>query len=100
MEQSKNERKKGYFIPIRVNYKSKTAEEQAEEILRIVSTCYYETGRQVGITYSADAPQTNRIGETYKQVNGWKTGIKGSNQAAVMQAIERLLESEYTELQG
>ena len=57
-------------------------------------------GAIVGITFSANQEQTNTIFATYAS-NQWKTNISGTNQSAVINSIEQLLETpKYQHLQA
>ncbi|NDH08309.1 MAG: hypothetical protein EBY16_01595 [Gammaproteobacteria bacterium] len=79
------------------------ANEQAvfilNEVLRLHQDPWYSS-KKIGITYSANQYQTQTILQRYHS-GAWKTGTNGSNQAAVIQEIERLLgQPRWQELQN
>lgn len=76
------------------------AKDQAIKILDEVERLHANGAQRVGITYSANQDQTDKIIDTYKN-GGWKTGTTGSNQASVIAAVEQLLvEQKYQHLQS
>jgi len=91
----------GAFVPTRIAYKGKLTREQAKEILERVAYYHFQLGyAKVGITYSANHDQTEKIRKTYEE-GGWDTGTDGTNQAAVMREVENLLATkDYKDLQG
>ena len=67
-----------------------TDEEQARVILAEVDRLHKLGAKTVGITYSANQGQTDKILDVYAK-GQWKTGTSGSNQASVMNEVEKLL---------
>ncbi|HEV2614957.1 MAG TPA: hypothetical protein VGV92_09710 [Gammaproteobacteria bacterium] len=91
------EEEKGAFIPFRMDYSTKekkpgelTNEQQADRILENVRKLKDQGYEKVGITYSANRQQADKIRGAYEQ-GKWKVGIKGSNQAEVMAIVEKKL---------
>lgn len=80
----------------RGNYISSS--EQALTIIRKAQDLLGHGSSGVAITYSASYGQTVEIHKTYKSGH-WKTNTSGANQAAVMTAMESLMEGDYAELQ-
>ena len=73
--------------------------EQAELIALAVQRLLDAGAPGVGIIYSANYGQTREITRTYL-CGGWHTGTGGSNQAAVMTALEDGMAEAYASLQG
>lgn len=83
-----------------VRFDSLSTEQQATFILDKVNQLHQQGHATIGITYSANQEQTERIKKTYAQKQ-WKTNTSGANQAAVIARIETLLKKEtYAHLQG
>jgi hypothetical protein len=87
----------GGFIPFRMDYSTKekkpdelTNENQADKILEQVRKLKNQGYEKVGITYSANREQADKIRGAYSE-GKWKVGIKGSNQAEVMALVEKKL---------
>lgn len=74
-------------------------EEQALRIISKAITCLSAGHDHVYITYSANYDQTQMINSTYTSGN-WHTFTNGANQAAVINAMEELLDEKYRNLQG
>ncbi|KTC65233.1 hypothetical protein Lade_1416 [Legionella adelaidensis] len=94
---------KGGLIPFQVDFEKQGAplstRAQAITILDEVARLHAMGAKKVGITYSANQAQSENILQVYNQ-GGWKTGTTGSNQAAVIEEIEKLLtERKYMHLQ-
>lgn len=94
----------GHFIPFLVRFKDKSgalvpAEGQAMKVISKVREILKKGAQGVAILYSANYRQTQLIQETYAS-NQWKTGVNGSNQAAVVHCVEQLIDQSYKELQG
>ncbi|MGB1271457.1 MAG: hypothetical protein ACPG5T_05240, partial [Endozoicomonas sp.] len=90
----------GALVPFYLDYRGKSAEQQAEQILMKADEVFQSTSglKGVAITYSANHQQTGHILNTYQ--NGqWKTGTQGAAQADVMKAMEGLMENKYKHLQ-
>ncbi|MBN9226648.1 MULTISPECIES: hypothetical protein [Legionella] len=92
------------IVPFRVDFEKNgvgvSTRAQAAQILDEVARQHANGAKTVGITYSANQAQTDKIQSTYKN-GGWKTGTDGSNQAAVISEIEQLLTTpKYQHLQG
>ncbi|KTD65594.1 hypothetical protein Lsan_0748 [Legionella santicrucis] len=92
------------IVPFHVDFKKNgidvSSREQAIIILDEVAKLHAHGSKSVGITYSANQEQTDKILDTYRK-GGWQTGIIGSNQASVIFEIERLLtKAKYQHLQG
>lgn len=92
------------IVPFRVDFEkngtSVSSRAQAIQILDEVARLHANGAKTVGITYSANQDQTDKITDTYKK-GGWKTGTNGANQAAVISQIEQLLtEPKYQHLQS
>jgi hypothetical protein len=95
---------KGKFIPLLVPFREHEefipAKNQALKILSEAENILKEnTCIKTGITYSANYDQTKSINKTYAS-GKTLTGISGANQAQVMIELERLLQTDYTYLQG
>lgn len=91
---------KSMFAPILVRFSKQTARSQAELILNTVSDFNKHGYKHVGITYSSNNEQSQKITKTYADKK-WKTEINGSNQAQVIANIELLLETpEYQHLKN
>lgn len=89
------------FNPVCIDFSKNDEKQQAEMILEEVNYFYQKGYKQVGITYSANHDQTEKINQDYK--NGqWYTGTSGANQADVMSHVESLLktDSRYAHLQS
>ena len=94
----------GHFIPFLLRFKDKSgtiipAEEQAKRVVSKVREVLDDGAMGVAIIYSANYRQSQKIRETYAS-NNWKTGVKGANQAAVIQWVEYLIEHSFQDLQG
>ncbi|KTD72572.1 hypothetical protein [Legionella tucsonensis] len=92
------------IVPFRVDFEkngsSVSSRDQAIQILDEVARLHANGAKTVGITYSANQDQTDKITDTYKK-GSWKTGTNGANQAAVISQIEQLLtEPKYQHLQS
>lgn len=93
----------GYFHPFNIPYgshKPNDAHWQAIQILDNVRALH-DNGKgyhQVGLTYSANQGQTEKIKKVYGQ-HQWNTETTGSNQAEVITQIEKLLAADYKDLQ-
>ena len=85
---------KGTFIDFFLAYKLDgvlvSDLDQATKILEHAESLLEKGSQGVAITYSANYGQTLKIEETY-QSGGWNTETNGSNQAAVIAAMESLL---------
>jgi hypothetical protein len=73
--------------------------DQALAIVSRARALLAESAPGVGITYSANYPQTVAIRDAYARGSGL-TRIGGANQAAVMMELESLLEGPYADLRG
>ena len=94
----------GTFINFHLAYKDSSgnrisSEVQARLIITEAQKRIASGASGVSITYSANFSQTTKIHQVY-DVFGWNTHTSGANQADVIQAMERLMASEYTALQG
>ena len=95
----------GKFIDFYLPYKNQdgkyiTNQDQAQEILQRTQILIKNGSRGIGIIYSANYSQTITIRNTYKH-GKYKTGIGGSNQAAVIHQMESLLDNrQFQSLQG
>ncbi len=90
----------GSFITFYLSYEGVSAAKQAEKILQEFRARLKAGAKGVAITYSANYGQTRTIAETYRK-GEWLTGTNGSGQAAVMHAMEILLDSPaYQDLRG
>lgn len=93
----------GKFISFNIPYKEGSvyvsSATQAQEILNKAQELIDNGAPGVAITYSANYGQTQTIEKTYR-AGGWDTQTNGANQAAVMAAMEQLMGSTYTVLQG
>lgn len=92
------------IVPFRVDFEkdgtSVSSRAQAIKILDEVARLHANGAKTVGITYSANKDQTDKIIDTYNK-GGWKTGTSGANQATVISEIEQLLtEPKYKHLQS
>ncbi|KTD57143.1 hypothetical protein Lsai_1747 [Legionella sainthelensi] len=92
------------IVPFQVDFKKNgidvSSKEQAIIILDEVAKLHAHGAKTVGITYSANQSQTDKILDTYRK-GDWQTGTIGSNQASVIFEIEKLLtETKYQHLQG
>ncbi|QLZ68879.1 hypothetical protein FOLKNPGA_01659 [Legionella sp. PC1000] len=92
------------IVPFRVDFEkngtSISSRDQAIKILDEVARLHANGAKTVGITYSANQAQTDKIIDTYNK-GGWKTGTNGANQASVISEIEQLLtEPKYQHLKG
>ncbi|WP_115710643.1 hypothetical protein [Legionella sainthelensi] len=92
------------IVPFQVDFKKNgidvSSKEQAIIILDEVAKLHADGAKTVGITYSANQSQTDKILDTYTK-GDWQTGTIGSNQASVIFEIEKLLtETKYQHLQG
>jgi hypothetical protein len=82
---------RGMFVPTYIGFSGKTYKQQAEDILAEVERYHLKDYQKIGIIYSANRDQVEtQIKPTY-QAGGWRTGVGGGNQAAVMAAVEQLL---------
>ncbi len=93
----------GRFINFYLPYQdergnARSAADQALAILAEAQTLISLGSPGVAITYSANYDQTVTIHKTY-QSGHWQTHLSGANQAAVMQAMETLMASQYSPLQ-
>lgn len=89
-----------FLLPFKEGGVGVSAEEQAKTILRKCRDLITNGSKGVGILYSANYGQTQKIGETYQR-GDWFTGTNGANQAAVMHQMESLLSSDrWKDLQG
>lgn len=75
-----------------------SAHDQALAIICEAQKLISQGSPGVAITYSANYDQTVRIHKTYES-GQWNTHTSGSNQAAVMQAMESLMGGTYSTLQ-
>ncbi len=93
-------KKDSIFVPTLITYKNRKnpAEEQALIILNEVEKYLKQGYTQVGITYSANDGQSEKIAQTY-QKGGWFTGTNGANQASVMHQLEQMLATTHKHLQ-
>lgn len=94
----------GHFIPFLLRFKDKSgaivpAEEQARQIVSKVQQVLEDGALGVALLYSANYRQSQMIRETYAS-NHWKTGVAGTNQAAVIQCVEHFMEHPFKNLQG
>ncbi|MCW8419421.1 hypothetical protein OQJ18_00415 [Fluoribacter dumoffii] len=92
------------IVPFQVDFAKNgtpvSSRDQAIKILDEVNRLHANGAKKVGITYSANQAQTDKIIDTY-QKGGWKTGTNGANQASVVAQIEQLLTTpKYQHLQG
>ena len=96
-------KKAGVFIDFLLAYEENgrfiSSQMQAQTIIDKAKALLANGAAGVAITYSANFGQTQKIAETY-QIGAWNTETGGSNQADVMMAMENLLGSTATELQG
>lgn len=106
---TKTTSRKQSIIPFKVDFAKQVGNnqiaisevEQAKTILNEVDRLHKLGAKTVGITYSANQDQTDKILATYANKNQWKTRTAGSNQAMVINNIEKLLEtSDYQHLQS
>ena len=93
----------GRFINFYLSYKDergnyRSASDQAIAIITEAQKLIDLGSPGVAILYSANYGQTVTIHKTYKSGH-WQTKISGSNQAKVMQAMEALMENQYSTLQ-
>ncbi len=91
------------FINFHLPYKDEngafvSSEQQARSILDKAQTLIDSGVKGVAITYSANYGQTVNIHKVYN-AGEWFTGTSGSNQADVMTKMEKLMETEYSDLQ-
>ena len=93
---------KGVFIKFNLPFKKDGAyvssKKQAMHILTEALILIKKGTLGVAITYSANYGQTKSIEKVYGD-NGWKTGVSGANQADVMYEMEKLLGSDFVQLQ-
>jgi len=93
---------KSIFIPFRLEFNNSDRDDttkQAQVILDKIDELLNIGYTQVGITYSANAKQSQDIRTCYERGRNI-TGTSGSNQAAVVQEVERLLQTTYQRLLG
>ena len=88
-----------FLLPYRIDGRLVDPETQARQIAQAAQALLTEAVPGVGILYSANYGQTREITRTY-HAGGWDTGTNGSNQAAVMTALENLLTVDFAELRG
>ena len=90
--------KNGKFIPCKIAYTSAKgdADRQAREILDHALSLNKKGYQKIGITFSANQKQTKAIAEN--KIEALKGIITGSNQAAVIEALIKLLCNEYSGL--
>lgn len=93
----------GKFISFELPYANHgvtvSPDQQAQQILTEAQQLISQGAAGVAITYSANYDQTQTINKVYAS-GGWDTGTNGANQAAVMAAMEQLMGSTYSGLQG
>jgi hypothetical protein len=93
----------GQFLSFNVPFKENgvfiSSHTQAQAILTKVQSLIHNGAIGAAITYSANYGQTRDIAKVYA-AGGWDTQINGANQAAVMHAMEQMLGTTYTALQG
>lgn len=93
----------GQFLNFNLPYKENgiyvSSAAQAQAILNKAQALISNGAVGVAITYSANYGQTRTIASVYA-AGGWDTQTNGANQAAVMNAMEQLMGSTYTMLQG
>lgn len=94
-----NPSRKGKFVNLILDYQALSSEQQAEIILNSAAALVANNAKGVAITYSANYGQTRQIQQVYF-AGGWNTETKGTNQAAVIHAMESLLAGSYKHLQG
>jgi hypothetical protein len=88
-----------FYLPYQEQGALVSPEAQALQITRAADALLTEAVPGVGILYSANYGQTREIERTYR-AGLWDTGTGGSNQAAVMTAMENLLTVDFAELRG
>jgi len=88
-----------FDLPYAKNGVTVPAGKQAEQICTEAQSLLGQGAAGVAITYSANYDQTQTINKVYAD-GGWDTGTNGANQAAVMYAMEQLMGSTYSNLQG
>lgn len=76
---------KGLFVNFYNPYKGRSFQEQAKTIVDLADQ-YLEKFPKVGIIYSANYGQAQKIKKRYSKGN-WLTDIGGANQGAVMTAF-------------
>jgi hypothetical protein len=89
----------GLFIDFYCPYHNRSAHEQALQIIDVADQYLAQGYRKVGIIYSANYEQSHRIKRSYSKKK-WITGLGGSNQGAVMTAMEDILRRDRQDLQG
>lgn len=93
----------GQFLNFNLPYKENgvyvSSAAQAQVILTKAQSLINGGAKGVAITYSANYGQTLEIAKVYA-AGGWDTNTNGANQAAVMYAMEQMMGTTYTGLQG
>jgi len=87
----------GALIPFELTFVGRTPQDQARLILHEARRRLSEGARGIGITYSANLGQSERIRDTYA-AGAWNTHTEGANQASVMTAMEALEDTEFADL--
>lgn len=88
-----------FLLPYRIDGDLVAPSAQAALIASAVQRLLDAGAPGVGIIYSANYGQTREITRTYLS-GGWHTGTGGSNQAAVMTALEDSMAETHATLQG
>jgi hypothetical protein len=91
--------KQGLFVDFYCPYQNRSSQDQAHQIVKTADGYLKQGYRKVGIIYSANYEQAHRIKRSYSKEK-WITGLGGSNQGAVMTAMEDILKWDRQDLQG
>ncbi len=88
-----------FMLPYMVGGKNVPSHDMGVKLLDEARTLISNGSPGVGFLYSANYGQTRTIEKTYFG-NDWNTNTTGAHQAVTVMAVEKLLGTTYTDLQG
>lgn len=87
-----------FYLPYKENGAIVSNENQALQIFEYAKKALESGAKGIAITYSANYGQTQKIEQTYR-AGEWNTATNGSNQAAVVAAMETMLWTSHSSFQ-